>query len=552
MTTLGLQENKLTDLSQLSGLSGLQMLILSGNQIDSIAPLSGLTGLTSLSLSSTPISDLRPLIGLDRLTRLRLDDVTVSDLSPLTELPSLTDLYLGYSTLDLSAAMVTISELSGLRSLGLTRTGLSDLGRLSGLTNMRNLSLSSNAISDVSPLSGMTSLGFLDLGYNQVTDISALSRLTKLHDVTLTRNQIEDLSPLAAATSLTYLNASENRVEQLGPAGSLSHLTNAFLDRNRLTSIAALTGAPLAQIYLAGNEISDVSPLSMVTPNAEVDVSDNQIRDLSPLPDTVQLHAGYQHPAALGGAALGVPFDFGVRDVDGSPLCPDGMPPSASCSNGVATYPYPVSHDVTFWSPISDFSAYWTQETVGVGQFTSSLEPRLEGGVYVGGSLYSNGTDWQPLPGSLSYRWFSNGTLIPTDSSSLTLTKAEAGKRIRLCLTAHLPRFADREVCTAESAPVAAKAPDPKLPWIDHAPSPKISGTVRVGAKLTAKPGHWDRGVSFHFRWQRNGKDIKGATKSTYRLAGRDRGKKIRVKLTATKPGFKTEIRYSKTVRPKR
>jgi uncharacterized membrane protein len=68
-------------------------------------------------------------------------------------------------------------------------------------------------------------------------------------------------------------------------------------------------------------------------------------------------------------------------------------------------------------------------------------------------------------------------------------------------------------------------------------PTPKISGTAQVGKKLTAKPGSWkpSKGVKLTFQWQRNGTKIKGATKKTYTLKTADKGKKITVKVTATK-----------------
>ncbi|MDR1852369.1 MAG: hypothetical protein LBR21_06950 [Propionibacteriaceae bacterium] len=63
--------------------------------------------------------------------------------------------------------------------------------------------------------------------------------------------------------------------------------------------------------------------------------------------------------------------------------------------------------------------------------------------------------------------------------------------------------------------------------------TPKISGTAKVGNTLTAKgaPSGW----TIKYRWLRNGKSIKGATKAKYTPTYADAGQQLSVKVTATK-----------------
>ena len=70
--------------------------------------------------------------------------------------------------------------------------------------------------------------------------------------------------------------------------------------------------------------------------------------------------------------------------------------------------------------------------------------------------------------------------------------------------------------------------------------TPTISGTVKAGKTLTAKPGSWTSGTTFAYQWQLGGKDITGATKSTYKIKDTDGGKKLTVTVTGTKPGHTT------------
>ncbi|MDF1488876.1 hypothetical protein [Tessaracoccus caeni] len=70
-------------------------------------------------------------------------------------------------------------------------------------------------------------------------------------------------------------------------------------------------------------------------------------------------------------------------------------------------------------------------------------------------------------------------------------------------------------------------------------PTPKISGTAKVGKTLTAKPGTWKpSGVKLGYQWYRDGKKISGATKSTYKVSKSDKGKRITVKVTGSKSGY--------------
>jgi hypothetical protein len=76
-------------------------------------------------------------------------------------------------------------------------------------------------------------------------------------------------------------------------------------------------------------------------------------------------------------------------------------------------------------------------------------------------------------------------------------------------------------------------------------PAPVITGTVKVGKVMTAKPGTWDAGVTLAYKWFASGVAIKGATAATYKLVKADAGKKITVSVTATKLGFTSVTKTS-------
>ncbi len=95
---------------------------------------------------------------------------------------------------------------------------------------------------------------------------------------------------------------------------------------------------------------------------------------------------------------------------------------------------------------------------------------------------------------------------------------------------------------TTTSSPTVAVAPGTL-----SAKTPMISGKAKVGKTLKAKPGSWGPApVTLRYQWYANGKKIAKATKSSYTIAKRYKGKKITVKVTGSKSGYSTVTKKSK------
>jgi Leucine-rich repeat (LRR) protein len=243
LTTLGLVENHIIDISPLSSLTSLTSLSLQNypwsgnNEISDISPLSGLTSLTYLHLDYNQIGNISPLSSLTSLTRLGLEGNQISDISPL-------------------------SSLTSLENLGLILNQITGIYALSGLTSLVQLELSGNHISDFTPLSSLTNLSALYLSANHITDISTLPSLTSLNDLNLSINEISDISALSSFTSLTDLELSLNQISDISALSSLTSLENLGLSYNQISDISALTGLTSMNILrLTHNKISNIFPL---------------------------------------------------------------------------------------------------------------------------------------------------------------------------------------------------------------------------------------------------------------------------------------------------
>ena len=193
--------------------------------------------------------------------------------------------------------------------------------------------------------------------------------------------------------------------------------------------------------------------------------------------------------------------------------------------------------DGTTLSPTS------TPVTVTRGQFEPGT-PTISGPAQVGGTLNANAGKWTPA-GTSAYQWLRGGTPIAgATSAAYTLTPADAGQAISVEVTESDAGWADD---SATSAPVTVTAAA-EAPAGEPAPvvgMPTISGTVRVGATVTAEPGEWTPAATPSYQWLRDGQAIAGATSASYVVAAADAGHQLSVQVTETPAGVGTETAVS-------
>jgi len=206
---------KISDISFLTNLTGLQCLNLNSNQISDISFLANLTGLQCLYLRFNPISDISFLANLAGLQKLSLRNNPISNISSLANLTELQELGLGSSQI---SDIGFLTNLTVLQSLDLSSNQISDIRFLENLTSLQSLDLNSNQISDIRFLENLTGLQYLNLSSNQISDIRFLGNLTGLQYLGLSNNQISDYSFLVNLTGLRSLNISSNQIDKIPEA----------------------------------------------------------------------------------------------------------------------------------------------------------------------------------------------------------------------------------------------------------------------------------------------------------------------------------------------
>jgi hypothetical protein len=172
--------------------------------------------------------------------------------------------------------------------------------------------------------------------------------------------------------------------------------------------------------------------------------------------------------------------------------------------------------------------------------------PTVTGTLAPGATLTAVTGSWTPTPDSFTYQWLRDGVAIAgAAAKTYAVTSGDAGHALSVAVTAVKEDYAS---ASATSAAVMVPVPQPGT--LTTA-APAVSGTVRVGLTVTARPGTWLAGfvpvTSFTYQWLRNGVAIPKATRSTYTVARKDRRSRISVRVTGSYTGFGSAVVTSAT-----
>jgi hypothetical protein len=196
-----------------------------------------------------------------------------------------------------------------------------------------------------------------------------------------------------------------------------------------------------------------------------------------------------------------------------------------------------VTGKKTAYSTLSKTSALTA--VVSGGVLTATPIPKISGTAKVGYRLTAVPGTWSPAPVTLRYQWYRSGVAISgATGSTYLLGSADLGKRMTVRVTGSRAGFTSVAKVSAATVSVVRGTLT--------APTPKVSGTARVGYRLTASPGMWGPSpVTLRYQWLRNGVAISGVTYSTYVVTKTDRGRRLSVRVTGTKAGYTTASRTS-------
>lgn len=169
------------------------------------------------------------------------------------------------------------------------------------------------------------------------------------------------------------------------------------------------------------------------------------------------------------------------------------------------------------------------------GRLDPSPAPQITGTPVVDGYLVAAPGTWGPAPVSFAWQWLRDGEPIrgATDSS-YRLTVGDFEHRIRVRAVAESAYFTS---VTRTSAPSERVGPG----TLTRTPVPLYHGVAQVGERITALPKEWGPGrVDLRYQWFRGRDEIRGATQVDYVATAADRGKRLRVRVTGSRVGYRT------------
>jgi subtilisin family serine protease len=178
-------------------------------------------------------------------------------------------------------------------------------------------------------------------------------------------------------------------------------------------------------------------------------------------------------------------------------------------------------------------------KTVGYGVY-SQARPRLIGSPAPGATVQVSVPPSAPSAASTSYQWRVDGRAISgATSSSYRIPSTWRGRSISVSVIRKGTGFTTATV-TSTGRAIGTK--------FSTVPTPRITGTARVGSTVRVTPGTWRPGAYVTYQWYSNGVPISGATGTTYRIAGAHIGKKLSVVVTGRKTGYATTDKSSVSV----
>lgn len=296
LEALELEAEGLKDISFLKALPKLTKLSLSDTIINNLSFLEEHTGLIELCLEDNDkITDLSPIGGLTKLQKLVLDVPTYDmDLACLGKLSSLKklDIFGAYGEVSFSF----MKHLTKLQEVRIASSYLEEgLGVLSNCQSLEKLTLGCISGYDLNfhKLAGLAQLKEIDVSdYDFNADISSLFTLTGLESICLNESSFQaDFSKLKDMSHLKCLYLDHVHIYENVEVYTDGFCTSVYYDdlvlQDQIDKIAGCKN--LETLSLANNELTDISPLGQLAQLSDLDISHNYIEDITSLKDCKQL-----------------------------------------------------------------------------------------------------------------------------------------------------------------------------------------------------------------------------------------------------------------------
>ena len=293
LTEIDISENKsIADLSPLTKLVNLQVLVCANTKINDLEPLSDLINLQKLDCSTTPVDSLGALRNARNLRILNVDHTQVSNLTALRDLSGIQRLSCEQTPVPEDSirtfiqshpSTIVIYKTSKLslwwnslpaswKTLLKEQVSMGEIPnreQLHEIAFLKTLAIEENSnISTLKPLSEFVRLTELAFSNTQGSSLEPLRQLRTLRALICSRSPIRDIEPLSDLQDLIYLDFQNTPVEDLKP------LRNAI---------------ELETIKCSGTQVDNLKYLSALINLKQLECFNTDVKKLKPLKGLHQL-----------------------------------------------------------------------------------------------------------------------------------------------------------------------------------------------------------------------------------------------------------------------
>lgn len=226
-------------------------------------------------------------LALHNLPNLKTLIVTKSGLSSIMDIKGLENIT-SLESLDLSENKLIkidgLATLTNLISLNLRDNRIEKLNNLDSLIRLKNLDLSQNQIQEIEGLEKLRALEVLSIGMNKIKKLENLENLVNLKKLCGRFGIVEDISNIYSLSKLEVLNFQKNAIKDIKGIANLKGLKTLDLSQNKLAfgtkDLSNL--ANLRKLDLANNDLpGDISYLKLLSNIEYLDLSGNKIENFS-------------------------------------------------------------------------------------------------------------------------------------------------------------------------------------------------------------------------------------------------------------------------------
>ncbi|MEN6634251.1 MAG: leucine-rich repeat domain-containing protein [Clostridiaceae bacterium] len=265
----------LSDIGALSGMTSMQDLWIKGNSIQDLSPIANMKNLDRLYMEENLVQDLSPLAGLTKLTSLLVSDNPVKDYSVLSGIyPNLVEKdfepVAAPQPIQFNDTVLEqrVREALNIPSGDITMAQTESVTTLSLANEWQESVPDEIKVKDIQALKYFPNLEKLEMQNNAIQEIDELRIMKNLNTLDLANNPVRDIHALSSFTNLSQLNLSGTRctAEGLASIGELTKLT--WLDLSYcsdLKDVSALAGLVNLQSLYLNNMPLDFTPLAGLT-----------------------------------------------------------------------------------------------------------------------------------------------------------------------------------------------------------------------------------------------------------------------------------------------